>query len=290
PGTRLYRTGDLAHWTPNGTLHYTGRTDTQTKIRGFRIEPAEIEAVLAADASVAQVAVMVREDRAGQKRLVAYVVPHPGATAEERALRELCARSLPEHMVPARVVALDAMPLTANGKLDRVALPEPAAGTAEGRAPRTELEATLAGLFTTTLDAAHPLTIDDSFFDHGGHSLLAARLTNHIHHHTGTHLTIRDIFLNPTPAGLAHHLTHTTPQGTEATEATAGDATTAVPAPRGGAGRARRRRPALTRRTEEGALLAARFDTGAAPPPSGDPVPLPTASAPAARRDERSPL
>ncbi|WP_338320955.1 non-ribosomal peptide synthetase, partial [Streptomyces lonarensis] len=176
PGTRLYRTGDLAHWTPHGTIHYTGRTDTQTKIRGFRIEPAEIEAVLAADPAVAQVAVLVREDRAGQKRLVAYVVPHSGTAAEERALREVCARALPEHMVPARVVSLDAMPLTANGKLDRAALPEPTTAATEGRAPRTELETTLAGLFTTTLDAAHPLTIDDNFFDHGGHSLLAARL------------------------------------------------------------------------------------------------------------------
>ncbi|WP_338321015.1 phosphopantetheine-binding protein, partial [Streptomyces lonarensis] len=84
-------------------------------------------------------------------------------------------------------------------KLDRAALPEPTTAATEGRAPRTELETTLTTLFTTTLDAAHPLTIDDNFFDHGGHSLLAARLTNHIHTHTGTHLTIRDIFLNPTP-------------------------------------------------------------------------------------------
>ncbi|WP_146057550.1 condensation domain-containing protein, partial [Streptomyces sp. SM12] len=98
-------------------------------------------------------------------------------------------------------------PLTANGKLDRAALPEPTTTATDGRTPRTPLETTLTTLFTTTLTTPHPLTIDDNFFDHGGHSLLAARLTNHIRTHTGTHLTIRDIFHHPTPASLAHHIT-----------------------------------------------------------------------------------
>ncbi|WP_258037076.1 phosphopantetheine-binding protein, partial [Streptomyces sp. SM14] len=236
-------------------------TDTQTKIRGFRIEPAEIEAVFTGHASVAQVAVMVREDRAGQKRLVAYVVHHPGVSAEERELREVCARALPEHMVPSRVVALEAMPLTANGKLDRAALPEPTTTATDGRTPRTPLETTLTTLFTTTLTTPHPLTIDDNFFDHGGHSLLAARLTNHIRTHTGTHLTIRDIFHHPTPATLAHHITQLgTDSGAEENAAerngTDGAGSPADGSPAQARPRARRRRPTLTRRTEDGSLLA----------------------------------
>ncbi|WP_130800339.1 AMP-binding enzyme, partial [Streptomyces otsuchiensis] len=143
PGTRLYRTGDLAHWTPNGTIHYTGRTDTQTKIRGFRIEPAEVETALLEHPEIAQAAVHTHPDRHGTARLAVYVVLTPAATATPQDLRGWARTRLPEHMVPSYVTVMDRLPLTANGKLDRAALPEPTTTATDGRTPRTPLETTL---------------------------------------------------------------------------------------------------------------------------------------------------
>ncbi|MFI5754893.1 amino acid adenylation domain-containing protein [Streptomyces sp. NPDC051569] len=129
PGSRMYRTGDLARWNQEGAIEYLGRADRQLKLRGFRVEPGEIESTLVRYGSVARAAVVVREDRPGDRRLVAYVVPGEGGDPDIAALRRYTAAVLPDFMVPSAFVALDALPLTANGKLDHGALPAPRRGT-----------------------------------------------------------------------------------------------------------------------------------------------------------------
>ncbi|MFF2014189.1 amino acid adenylation domain-containing protein [Streptomyces sp. NPDC058195] len=206
PGSRMYRTGDLARWSQDGALEYFGRADQQIKLRGFRIEPGEIESALLRHPSLAQVAVLIREDRPGDKRLVAYVVPAEGSEPDLPELRRHAVAALPEYMVPATIVPLDALPLTVNGKLDRRALPEPArAETGSGRAPRTPAEEVLCGLFGEVLGLGQ-VTIDDHFFQLGGHSLLATRLIGRIRSIWDTRVTIRDLFQCPTPVLLAEHI------------------------------------------------------------------------------------
>ncbi|THA59934.1 amino acid adenylation domain-containing protein, partial [Streptomyces sp. A0958] len=195
PGTRLYRTGDLAHFDQHGHLHYEGRADDQVKIRGFRIEPSEVETALLTHPQITQAVVTTHRDQ-----LSAYVVG--SAVAMEDVRRHLAAR-LPEHLVPAYLTPLDRLPLMPNGKIDKRALPEPVAVSSGGRAPRTLLEETLTSLFTSTLSSPTDLSIDDDFFHHGGHSILAARLTNRIAQALGVRLTIRDVFQNPTVVQLA---------------------------------------------------------------------------------------
>ncbi|MFB6595228.1 amino acid adenylation domain-containing protein, partial [Streptomyces diastaticus] len=180
PGDRMYRTGDTARWTGAGTLDYLGRNDDQVKIRGFRIELGEIEALVAGHPSVAQAAVVVREDQPGDRRLVAYAVPAAGAPGglDQGVLRESLAAALPEYMVPAAFVALERMPLTNNGKLDRRALPAPEYGDARAYvAPATPTEEAVAEIWAEVLGLAwDQVSAEEDFFSLGGNSVLSLRV------------------------------------------------------------------------------------------------------------------
>ncbi|MFI0263822.1 amino acid adenylation domain-containing protein [Streptomyces sp. NPDC017056] len=222
PGTRMYRTGDLVRWTPDGALAYIGRTDQQVKVRGFRIEIGEIESALLAHPDVERCAVAVREDRPGDKRIVAYLVGQP----DRAAVREHLAARLPDYMVPSAFVRLDALPYTPNGKVDRGALPAPEPGAQRARRlPRDEREGLLCTLFADVL-GLDDIGIDDGFFELGGHSLLATRLVSRVRSALGVEVPVRRLFETPTVAGFAAAL------ASHAGRAARPRVTAAVPRPR----------------------------------------------------------
>ncbi|MEM4990087.1 amino acid adenylation domain-containing protein [Collimonas sp. H4R21] len=202
PDARLYKTGDLARWQADGNLAYLGRNDFQVKIRGFRIELGEIETQLASHPAIREAVVIAREDTPGDKRLVAYIVVHEEVDAE--TLRAHLNLNLPDYMVPAAYVTLAALPLTANGKLDRKNLPAPAgdAYAVSGyEAPQGETETALAAIWSALLQIGR-IGRHDNFFSLGGHSLLAVSLMEKMRQQ-GLQAEVRALFAAPTLAGLA---------------------------------------------------------------------------------------
>jgi amino acid adenylation domain-containing protein len=224
PGARLYRTGDLVRYLSDGNIEFLGRMDQQVKVRGFRIELGEIEAALQAHAAVRESAVVAREETPGDRRLVAYVVRDPdyqGVTEQAAELgqipqlRSWLQERLPDYMMPSNFVVLDELPLTANGKVDRRALPalDAASYVSEGTfiSPRTPEEEKVAEIWAEVLDI-RPISAEANFFDLGGHSLLATRVISRIREACGVELPLRVLFDSPTVAELAMHLTAALPE------------------------------------------------------------------------------
>ncbi len=204
PGARLYHSGDRMRWRSDGALDFLGRIDSQVKIRGFRIEPGEIESVLRAHPQVRDAAVVARELVAGNSALVGYVAG-TGQDLTPAALQSYVGERLPRHMVPAVFVFLPELPLTANGKVDRRALPAPARAESMAAPPRTPQEELLAGIFAEVLRQER-IGSEDSFFDLGGHSLLATQVASRVRKVFGVELPLRTLFENPTVAALARTL------------------------------------------------------------------------------------
>jgi amino acid adenylation domain-containing protein/non-ribosomal peptide synthase protein (TIGR01720 family) len=204
-GGRLYRTGDLARRLSGGDLEFLGRADTQVKIRGFRLELSEVEAVLGRHPALAECVVVVREDQPGDRRLVAYAVPQPGAITGVSELRAFVAERLPHYMVPAAFVLLGALPVLASGKVDRAALPSPESGRPEiGTSyspPSNPTEEALAALWAQVLHLDR-VGVHDNFFELGGDSILSIQILARANQR-GMRLTARQIFEHPTVVELA---------------------------------------------------------------------------------------
>ena len=245
-GDRLYRTGDLARYRPDGSIEWLRRVDHQIKLRGFRIELGEIEAVIRSHPGVLETVVVLREDELGDPRVVAYILPADGTTAAAEAdravllvpaLRRVLAARLPKHMIPSAFVLIDALPLTANGKINRRALPAPddARPSLASRyeAPRNDAERILAAIWADVLKLEQ-IGVLDSFFELGGHSLRAMQVISRVREHFGLELPLRILFEHPTVAELAAALA-----GFEKTDANSSAAIITSDADRDAADRAR---------------------------------------------------
>jgi amino acid adenylation domain-containing protein len=206
PGERLYRTGDRARHLPDGRIEYLGRTDHQLKVRGFRVEPGEVETVLASHEAVESAVVLLREFTPGDMRLAAYVVCRRRARAEAGELREFLLGKLPDYMIPATFVFLDALPLTPNGTLDRERLPAPEAARQLSElsfvAPRTPVEETLAAIWQEVIGVER-VGVHDNFFELGGHSLLMIQILSRVATALGVEPPLKDFFRQPTVAEQA---------------------------------------------------------------------------------------
>ncbi len=204
-GGMLFRSGDLARRRNDGDLEYLGRADDQVKVRGFRIEPGEIEAALLSNPSVGSAAVVLSITGGGDRRLLAYVVPHEGTRVQVSELREHLRDRLPEYMIPAGFAVLDALPINENGKLDRRLLPPIDAKPAPSKAPiapRTATEAGLAEIWKNALELPE-VGVADNFFDLGGHSMLAVKIISRARERFAVELPIAALFHAPTIAKLA---------------------------------------------------------------------------------------
>jgi len=209
PGARLYLTGDLARYHRDGNIEFLGRIDNQVKIRGFRVELGEIETVLAAHPAVREAVVVAREDIKGDRKLVGYLVPAADSLEGlSSVLRVYLKERLPEHMIPAAFVTLEALPLTPSGKSDRRALPQldQTAPVHLYEAPRDPAEEKLTEIWATVLRRDR-IGITDNFFELGGHSLLATQLISRIRSAFGVELPLRSLFESPTVADLAIAIT-----------------------------------------------------------------------------------
>jgi aryl carrier-like protein len=218
----MYKTGDLARYLSDGNLEFLGRIDHQIKLRGFRIEIGEIESVLATHPAIRETAVLLREDKPGDKRLVAYVVLKEGAALAADELRNLARDWLPAYAVPAAFVFMKALPLTPNLKLDRQALPPPAQPMPEVEAsfvpPRSELERLLVTAWQEVLQIPQ-IGVNDNFFDLGGHSLLMVQLHSRLSQSLPYRLSIIDLFRNPTIGALAAALARESDKGPSLSQA-----------------------------------------------------------------------
>ncbi|MGB8509156.1 MAG: condensation domain-containing protein, partial [Pyrinomonadaceae bacterium] len=208
-GARLYRTGDVGRWNRQGELEYLGRRDTQVKVRGMRIELGEIEAAVSALGGVAEAAAMVREDRAGDRRVVCYVVMEGGEEINVAEMRRQLRERLPEYMVPSAMVEVERMPVSAHGKLDRARLPQLEKSHhehgADYVAPRTHVEEMLAAIWSEVL-GAESLSAHDDFFELGGHSLIATQVMSRVREAFNIELPVRNLFETSTIAGLAQSI------------------------------------------------------------------------------------
>ena len=202
---RMYRTGDMARYLEDGNVEFLGRVDDQVKVRGFRIELGEIEAVLHRQPGVKQAVVLAREDEEHEKQLVGYVVADREQNVAAEELRKLLKEQLPEYMVPAALILLEKLPLTSNGKVDRMALPKPEEFAAQEKvylAPSTPTEQILARIWIELLQCPR-VSVDANFFELGGHSLTATQVISRVREQFAVEIAVRTLFETPTLGGLA---------------------------------------------------------------------------------------